>query len=90
MTAATARRGDHSRSPGREDGRGLQRLGLESLRGPLEFSVRQFAKILGVFAAAIYNWEAVVAWLRSEQLSMLLALRKFAMRELAQRVAAMA
>jgi DNA-binding transcriptional regulator YiaG len=63
--------------------------GLRSHRSRLGLSAEAFAKLAGVTAQTIYNWERGEAHPRAEQLARLVALRGIGKREAGKRLEAM-
>lgn len=64
--------------------------GLASLRGRLGLSAGDFAKLVGVSAQSVYNWEHEHSSPRASQLAPLAALRKIGKREAQARLEGLA
>ncbi|MFO1414841.1 MAG: hypothetical protein U1F10_13215 [Burkholderiales bacterium] len=64
--------------------------GLQSLRSRLGLSAGDFAKLVGVSAQSVYNWEHEHSAPRAAQLAPLAALRKIGKREAQARLGALA
>ena len=93
QNAALAKRGTAAARPTEADA-GKPRLrfvakGLRSQRTRLGLSADAFAKLAGVSAQTIYNWERGQAYPRSEQLARLVALRGIGKREAGKRLDAL-
>ncbi len=93
QNAALAKRGTAAARPAEADA-GKPRLrfvakGLRSQRTRLGLSADAFAKLAGVSAQTIYNWERGEAYPRSEQLARLVALRGIGKREAGKRLDAL-
>ncbi|MEQ1439975.1 helix-turn-helix transcriptional regulator [Fontimonas sp. SYSU GA230001] len=64
--------------------------GLKSLRARLDVSQSEFAKLVGVSAQSVYNWERGSARPRPAQLAAIAALRQLGKREARRRLDEMA
>jgi DNA-binding transcriptional regulator YiaG len=66
----------------------FQPKGLRSVRNRLGLSAADFAKLVGVTAQSIYNWEREVTRPRKEQLKVLAEVRAMGKRDVKARLAA--
>jgi DNA-binding transcriptional regulator YiaG len=92
QNAALARRATAASADEAPSGRRAPRFvakGLRSQRSRLGLSAESFAKLAGVTAQTIYNWERGEAHPRPEQLSKLVALRGIGKREAGKRLVAL-
>lgn len=64
--------------------------GIQSLRTRLGLSAAEFARLVGVSAQSVYNWERAVAKPRAGQLAVLAELRSAGRREAGKRLASLA
>lgn len=87
--AMLSRRVQHAPSDSQTEARTKFRFvakGLRSQRARLGLSAGEYAKLVGVSAQSIYNWESEKARPRAEQIAKLAALRAVGKREAAARL----
>ena len=68
------------------EGRRFSSRGLRAHREKLDFSAAEYAKLVGVSAQTIYNWEYGKSKPRDEQLGALVAVRELRKREALKRL----
>jgi len=91
LVTSSARRGKAAAAPAKDapeadGGQRFQARGLRSLRARLGLSAAELAKLVGVSAQSVYNWETKKATPRRSQVAQIAALRGLGKKEVRARL----